>query len=104
MMVYQLLTSSQTQTAHSCFCYSPLLSRPSLLSATLTCFAAMADMDIDPPASAPVAKDNDKKRFEVKKVRSCLLSSVCNRAYKGAVERRGFVGMGYASNILLYFI
>lgn len=36
----------------------------------------MADMEVDPPAAAPAGKkakagkDDDKKRFEVKKVRS----------------------------------
>ena len=29
----------------------------------------MADMEVDPPAAAPAKKDDEKKRFEVKKVR-----------------------------------
>ena len=33
----------------------------------------MADMDIDPPAGSVVKKDN-KKRFEVKKVRTSVAS------------------------------
>ena len=32
-------------------------------------FLIMADMEVDPPAAAPAKKDDEKKRFEVKKVR-----------------------------------
>ena len=33
-------------------------------------FLIMADMEVDPPAAAPAKKDDEKKRFEVKKVRA----------------------------------
>ena len=56
----------------------------------------MAEMDVDPPAGIVSKKDDDKKRFEVKKVCSfvaCLLNSSLNKL----VECRCVVGMGYAS-------
>lgn len=61
----------------------------------------MADMEVDPPAPAPAAaapakKDDDKKRFEVKKVRT--LSAICNYCVLtgGAVECCRSLGVGYA--------
>jgi len=57
----------------------------------------MADMDVDPPATAAGKKDarddgKDKKRFEVKKVCTRIPSHLIRSSL--TVERCGALGMG----------
>lgn len=52
----------------------------------------MADMDVDPPAAGRKDDGKDKKRFEVKKVRTRTVLHLIGLSL--IVERRCAVGLG----------